>query len=521
MRKVASAGLGLVLLIGSACSSPATADRPPEPTVAADQKGQPAPLPSLDGMRVIPSLGVTTARKGQAFTGRGPWYLLVAEVEPDTALEYLDSREGWLWIRLPDGRRAWLPASETHLTDRRDPSIRYEIQSGRWSMSTPVGLRVEVGRRAPGVLRVVVEGPEAQEVLAVGERALLFRAALPAPLEGAFDVNDSGVARVSVTQQGVLVDLEKPARHTVVSRTPTRMEVELRPVLDRLEALPGGWRVVVKGETRPVLRPDEGGLLVEIPAAANQAVIPPGLELEEGQMPAGGLRLRLPAPAGPYVLSQPEPGHYELRWVARGLTGKRIVLDPGHGGEETGAVGVSTGVPEKELNLAVAQRLKPLLEAAGAQVIMTRTGDSRVIDETQAAAQTSYQERTQADLQARSALANREGADLVISIHANGGPAGDGGTEVFWAVPNLNAAQSQRLATLAQEELLAALGLADRGVKQRPFNVIRYSEAPAVLVELGFMTNPAEEALLLNDWGQQRSAEALFRAIERYFSPPG
>lgn len=102
-------------------------------------------------------------------------------------------------------------------------------------------------------------------------------------------------------------------------------------------------------------------------------------------------------------------------------------------------------------------------------------------------------------------------------MHANGGPDGDGGTEVHWAVSNLNALLSRRLAGLAQEELTAALGLADRGFKQRPFNVVRMGDAPAMLVEMGFMTEPSEERLLTSAAGQQAAAEAIARAISRYF----
>lgn len=507
--------------------------------VLVEEEAPKSPLPvPIEAMRADMSLAVTTAKSTTVYTGRGPWFLQVAQLEPSTPLEYLESREGWFRVQLADGRRGWLPATDLTVTDSREPGARYGIQAGRWELTTPAGLRVEVTRRAPGVIRLLLEGVELTEAVPAGDKGLAVLTAAPGAFRGGLHIGDSGVGKVSVTEHGLLVDLEKPTRHTVLAQTATRLELELRPTLAGVEPLPDGWGFVVEGETRPVVRPAEGALLVDIPAAVNQAKVPAGLTLEEVapetgdnaqpissltaqipvRMPAGGLRFRLPVPTSLYALSQPEPGRYELRWVSRGLQGKKVVIDPGHGGEETGAVGPS-GVAEKQVNLGVALRLQSLLEAAGAQVVMTRTTDARVMDEAAAATLASYQERTQADLLARSTLSNQARADLFISIHANGGPPSDGGTEVFWAVPNLNAASSRRLAELAQAELLEALGLIDRGVKQRPFNVIRYSEAPAVLVELGFMTNAGEEALLLSDQGQQRAAEALFRAVSQYFGP--
>ena len=149
---------------------------------------------------------------------------------------------------------------------------------------------------------------------------------------------------------------------------------------------------------------------------------------------------------------------------------------------------------------------------------MTRTTDARVLPPARAAALSTASERTRLDLEQRVDMANAAGADLYLSIHANGGGSLEEGTETFWAQPNLNVEQSRRLAGLVQDEVLAALGLVDRGVKQRPFHVVRFTYAPAALVELGFMTNPAEEALLASAGGQAAAARALLRAVERFFA---
>ncbi len=223
-----------------------------------------------------------------------------------------------------------------------------------------------------------------------------------------------------------------------------------------------------------------------------------------------------------------------------------IVLDPGHGGAETGAVG-KNGAVEKELTLALALEVERQLEAAApVRVLLTRSKDVAV----------PFAERT--------AVANENRAELLISIHLNsslggrpfgaetyflslkasdrqaaaaaesenrfGGAAGDeaaGDLElILWDLAqSRHLADSQRLASFIQGELNAALGLKDRGVKQAPFAVLVGAEMPAVLVELGFLSNPDEEAKLQEPAHRTALAAALVRAIVRFRAgaapPPG
>ncbi|HYG60135.1 MAG TPA: N-acetylmuramoyl-L-alanine amidase, partial [Symbiobacteriaceae bacterium] len=347
---------------------------------------------------------------------------------------------------------------------------------------------------------------------------------------------EGGVTRVSISDKGVLVELEGSPVYAAAEAAPNRMVLVFRPGLQAVETTPAGWKLSYSGDLRPVLRQEGAQVIIDLPGAvtgkqglpvetvgpeagpAAQPANSPTAQVPT-RMPAGGLRLKLPAMDGqPFALYRTAPGTLELRFLSPGLAGKAIVIDPGHGDEETGAVGPG-GSAEKDVNLAVALKLRPLLEQAGAKVIMTRAEDRRVASDEALAAATSEAERTQIDLAARSALADQAGADLFLSIHSNGGEEGEGGTETYWATSNLNASLSRTLALLAQEELVEALGLYDRGAKQRAFNVIRMSDAPATLVELGFMTEPDEESLLLSAWGQEAAARALFRALERYFTP--
>lgn len=213
-----------------------------------------------------------------------------------------------------------------------------------------------------------------------------------------------------------------------------------------------------------------------------------------------------------------------------------IVLDPGHGGAETGAIGPS-GAVEKELCLLMARSLRDKLERRlPVRVVLTRTGDFDV------------------DLDARTALANRNQADLFVSLHLNSafGPNAHGAETYFlsreasdrlaaeaaeienrsgrdpedpegdlqlilWDLAqSFHLAESQRLANLVQQELNLALGLRDRGVKQAPFTVLMGARMPAVLVELGFLSNPEEERKLLDPGYREELVEALVQALTRF-----
>ncbi len=190
------------------------------------------------------------------------------------------------------------------------------------------------------------------------------------------------------------------------------------------------------------------------------------------------------------------------RGAGGSLAGKTIVLDPGHGGSETGAN--ANGCQEKNLNLAVALRAEKLLKDAGAIVLMTRKTDKTVA------------------LKERPLFANRHSADLFISIHHNamGSANKVSGTETFY---HGNDASSRALAHCLQSEIVAAAKLPDRKVKsdyQRypgsGFAVLRGSTMPAALVEVAFLDHAGDAACARDGNFQQKVAEAITRGIRIY-----
>jgi N-acetylmuramoyl-L-alanine amidase len=182
------------------------------------------------------------------------------------------------------------------------------------------------------------------------------------------------------------------------------------------------------------------------------------------------------------------------------LAGKTIVIDPGHGGTNPGAVG-SGGLMEKVVALDVSLRVAALLQSAGATVVMTRSADTALA------------------LAPRVSVAEAVNAHVFVSIHANAHPnPAIGGTETYYYAYKAAAAASQRLAGHIQRQLVGALGLRDIGVKHGNFHVIRETTMPAVLVELAFLSNAYEESLMRTDAFRQASAGAIFEGLENYFT---
>ncbi|MGK0358861.1 MAG: N-acetylmuramoyl-L-alanine amidase [Bradymonadia bacterium] len=179
-----------------------------------------------------------------------------------------------------------------------------------------------------------------------------------------------------------------------------------------------------------------------------------------------------------------------------------VVIDPGHGGRDPGAVGCN-GLQEKVQNVDIGRRIRDLL-AGSAQVAMTRDNDVFV------------------ELRARATFANDRGARLFVSLHnnANAGAAASG-TETWIAVGG--SATSRQLATRLQAEMVAEWGLRDRGVKEGNFTVLTATAMPAALTEMAFINRCDPDAGLLNDAGERQNiAAAHARAIAQQLgvNPP-
>lgn len=205
---------------------------------------------------------------------------------------------------------------------------------------------------------------------------------------------------------------------------------------------------------------------------------------------------------------------------AGALSGVTVLIDPGHGGYDGGARCADSGLWEKELNLRMALVIEQALTARGARVVMTRRTDVDLCDE-----QTAGIAKKRQDLQRRVDMAAANGADLLLSIHMNEYRArNESGPQVFY---RKGCEGGRLLAGCLQAALIHTLQpRRERAAMAGDYYVLQL-ELPSVLVECGFISNPQEEKLLLNEQYQQLTALAVADGVTDYLrlsgriNPPG
>ncbi|MGC4055109.1 MAG: N-acetylmuramoyl-L-alanine amidase [Paludibaculum sp.] len=382
-------------------------------------------------------------------------------------------------------------------------------------------------------------------------------------------VGDKLVRQIRVAQKEprvmrIVLDLEVPVEHEIsVLTNPTRIIIEVRPSGSRArETVISQSRtgvekidVPVKDEPKPETRPEPVRTaavrppVVERAESTKTAATPPARSVSAVSTPP--VRAAEPEPATPEPVIPPSsnapdetpkaarPNSTGGRSLTRalGLKIERVVIDPGHGGHDHGTTG-PTGLTEKDLVLDVSLRLGALIEQRmGSQVIYTRSNDTYI------------------GLEERAVLANKNRADLFLSIHANATTYRNiSGAEVYYlnfttskeatevaARENAGAGksvfelreliqkialkdrleESREFATRVQASLASTWSKMDstaqnRGVKKAPFVVLIGASMPSVLAEIGFISNPRDEALLRKPDQRQRLAEALFKGIQQY-----
>ncbi len=346
-----------------------------------------------------------------------------------------------------------------------------------------------------------------------------------------------GVTRVVVDTRGV-------ARHSLFTLyNPYRLVLDMyrEPTLTQKlpPALPTDTGAGQRMPSPQALPTDAPAPTVVASAAPTPATPPPGAPPEKGSTADDAPAPAAPAASGatttPTAPESNSSGSYSLaRQLGLGVS--RIVIDPGHGGHDTGALGA--GIRESELVLDIALRLEKLLkQEAGIDVVMTRRTDTFI------------------ELEERTRIANRHNADLFLSIHANSSRRRTAqGVETFVLnfantsdaeevaarenaiakgsmrqLPDIVKAitlnnkldESRDLAEMVQTNLVSRLRrteaeLPDRGIKQAPLVVLIGASMPSVLAEVGFVSTPAEGSRLKKAAYRQDIAEALRDAVLRY-----
>ena len=432
------------------------------------------------------------------------------------------------------------PASPTPVASARMATIK-DIR--RATMHDIVRVVIELDREVvfhdehlDGPSRVFVDLPATQASAPLKDQTLRFDTDGDLVHQVRIGRHPGNTTRVVLDTEGVssysiyplyspyrlVIDCLRPSTEPAAEMAPaTRLPSKTVPQLLSVRHLTDGWIAGL-----PVLP------LPATAALAEARVEPP----PPARLPASPVATSSPTP--PLPTGEPSRNLAGGFSISRqlGLSVSRIVIDPGHGGHDPGARG--GGTTEAELVLDVSLRLAQLLEKVpGLEVVLTRKTDEYV------------------PLQERTAIANREAADLFLSIHANANSSAQAqGIETYFlnfattlsaaaVAARENAASGQSMgelpdvvktialnnkldesrdfATFVQREMVAKLRPAnktirDLGVKQAPFVVLIGAAMPSVLAEVSFMTNPQEAKLLKSSAYRQRIAEALFEAVRTY-----
>jgi N-acetylmuramoyl-L-alanine amidase len=197
-----------------------------------------------------------------------------------------------------------------------------------------------------------------------------------------------------------------------------------------------------------------------------------------------------------WVVSAEGIANVERQTIHEYLKGKVIVIDPGHGGKDSGAMGSHFNTIEKVVNLQVSNLLKAKFEAAGSTVVMSRASDRFI------------------SLQTRVDISINKKADVFLSIHHNTNKDSRINGTITYFYSNGN---DRKLATIIQSELIKNSGLNDLKARRGNFFVLRENPQLAVLIELGFLSNYNDELTMRQSKFQENSATGIFHGVAKYF----
>jgi N-acetylmuramoyl-L-alanine amidase len=422
-----------------------------------------------------------------------------------------------------------VPNPDRIVLDLQDARLSSSLVGKTFPVENGFLHQVRIGQFRPTVTRVVLDVEKIEEYSVF---------TLPNPFRLVIDINGPPVEVAKAEAAASAEPTDPNAKPAPTSEVPLATEA-IKPSGPAVEKKAPHDSAGIKPPTGPPAgekakvdaKSVEGAGSKEL-AAAKIPPLPSATSAKAGGAPASKADAAKPAKA-------PSPTQSGSRTLTRalGLKIARIVIDPGHGGHDTGTIG-PTGLTEKELVLDVSLRLKKLLEEkTGAEVIMTRSDDTFI------------------PLEERTAIANEKGADLFISIHANASRDRRArGIETYYlnftsdpealeVAGRENATsqesvhqlqdiikkialtekieESQDFATQVQREVYTRLRKLtseqkNRGVKKAPFVVLIGANMPSILAEISFLTNPNDERLLKRDAHREEIAQALHRGISRY-----
>lgn len=308
-----------------------------------------------------------------------------------------------------------------------------------------------------------------------------------------FDTTATAVGWHFTQQRAAAAPKAQPAHQPLATDAP----LSLRKVGD-------SWQLVISADSRFTyhtatsgedrIQLDLTGGRVSLPR--DSVYIDSGLIARVRVSHLGGAKSRL-------TIDLDQPVKHTARLLGNGrsvlLSLKRVnkdnvTVDPGHGGTDHGAIGTK-GTREKDVTLAIATRLSRIMATNGMSVQMTRMKDLEIL------------------LRPRVEMANRNDSDVFISIHANsfGSMKGVAGIETYYFND-----ESYNLAKSVHKHLVRTLKQPDRGVRKNNFYVVHHTQMPSALIEIGYLSNPQEEAKLKDPVYQEQAAQAIYRGVREF-----
>jgi len=442
-----------------------TGARPqPQPPVSS----QPKPVTPPQVVPVNPDgaekgqTAVVTGDKVNVRSGPGTSYPVVAVAAKASRVTAYTQANGWYSLQLPDGTKGWMAA---RYLDFRPDSSRGGEQDARPPAGEQPATNPPQDPAAPPDAPVDPTGPQ-----------------LPLPLPAAKLLKLETVLPETGGEALVLTG-EKNISYTV-----SRLKNPDRLVIDIKDA--------DKGDIAD-LTPDNLSFVSQV-RVAQFSLTPMTVRVVVDLKRIPSYKVGLSSDSLTLTVTMTEPT----------IKGKTIVLDPGHGGYDPGAVGV-TGLQEKAVNLDIALRVQKLLTDMGANIIMTRSDDTFI------------------SLSQRAVIANDADADAFVSVHANSSTSASlGGTSTYYYAPAANPLlysqmdQRSGMAAKVQSQLAQNLGIRNIGALTANFAVLRETMMPSILVETAFLSNKAEEALLKDDAFRDKAAQSIAQGLAEYFTNP-
>lgn len=431
----------------------------------------------------------------------------------------------------PDSKTSG-PASSTEIAVKASPSTAVVEEVRYWDENGSTRLAVNLSDAVPYHTYSDQNGRRITIVFFGAQSAeTLLGHAIVAPHDE--NLRSVRVSMLSPNQATLVLQMKRPVSfNSFVLSHPSRLILDLQPAIAH-DFAPEDVPPVehTQAAAHPIQHPSNP----TPPAVASQTRI--AARLVKSVKPLDATNRVSPAPPSRSDAAEPTPTVQPSMARVLGLRIRRIVIDAGHGGHDSGTIGPG-GIEEKDIALDVALRLGHLLhQRLGAEVIYTRRTDKYV------------------PLEERTAIANAAHADLFLSIHANSSSDPDvRGVETYFlnfttspdamAVASRENADSNRsvydlsdlvrkitlgdkidesreFAGDVQQQLYSGLlsgnpGLRNRGVKQAPFVVLIGAQMPSILAEISFLTNPEDAAELSLPRYRERLAEALYRGVAEY-----